>query len=165
MTDEDHNKYIAYTFLAYGAFQLLMMLFIAVMFSMVFWIEPPSGEPQPPPAIFGIFFAFMFIFQMAFTAPSFVAAFALFKRKPWARMASIIAAVLAAMSVPVGTAACVYAMWFFFGDRWKSVYPETTQAGNTMPPTLRSANDADRDFEAERERDLAYQYREPPDWR
>lgn len=166
MTDEQHNKYIAYIFIAHGAFQLLMMLFIVAMFSLVFWIEPPPGQPEPPPAFFGIFLGFMFVIQMAFTAPSFVAAFALLKRKSWARLASIIAACLASMSVPVGTAACVYAMWFFFGDRWKFVYPETSHSGNTPSPMRRFSDDpATRDLEIERERDLAYQYREPPDWR
>lgn len=124
MTGEEHNKYIAYIFLAHGGLQLLMLLLLAVMFFVFLSVPMPPGEPGPPPAFFGVFFALMFIFQTVFTTPSFIAAYALLKRKNWARIASIIAAVLAAMSVPVGTAACVYALWFFFGDEWKGVYGE-----------------------------------------
>lgn len=68
----------------------------------------------------------MFLFQAMFAVPAFVAAFALFKKRPWARTASIVAAALAAMNVPVGTLACVYAFWFFLGENWKNVYQQPT---------------------------------------
>lgn len=167
MTDEEHNKYIAYSFLAHGAFQILMTLFIGLIFLLMFSIDPPPGQPGPPAEIFGIMFAVMFLFQFVFTAPAFVAAYALLKRRPWARLASIIAGVIAAMSVPVGTAACVYSMWFFFSDRWKSVYepgrryatPENWQIDEGTEPDA-------QDFKtSQNERDAAFQYREPPDWR
>jgi ABC-type polysaccharide/polyol phosphate export permease len=102
-----------------------MMLLMGLWFYFIFSTFPSRpGEPAPPMEFFGFFFAFMFIFQLIFTAPSFIAAYALLKKKSWARITSIIAGVLSAMSVPVGTAACVYAFWFFFGDNWKTVYAE-----------------------------------------
>jgi len=116
MTDEQHNKYIAYSFLAHGSFQLLMMLLMGLMIFLTF--------PPAPMEFLAFFFAFISIFYIIFAAPAFIAAYALLKRKSWARIASIIAGVLSAMSVPVGTAACVYAFWFFFGDNWKRIYSE-----------------------------------------
>ena len=83
------------------------------------------GEPEPlPPELIGGLFVFMFIVQTVITSPSFIAAYALLKKKHWAKTASIVAAVVAGMSIPVGTAACVYSLWFFMGDNWKSIYPE-----------------------------------------
>jgi hypothetical protein len=165
MTDQEHNKYIAFTFLAHGAFQLLMMLFIGLMMLLMMSVGPAPGQPAPPMAFFGIFFVMMFVFQSVFTAPSFVAAYALFKRKPWARIASIVAGILAAVSVPVGTAACVYSMWFFLGERWKSVYPDLKvgaalglDRGYGDPANVRSRDEANQ-------REFSYQDREPPDWR
>src|SRR4051812_20872207 len=105
MTDEEHNKYIAFAFAAYGAFQVLMLVFIGLMFTFILSIGNQPGRPGPPLAFFGIFFTAMIIFQMIFTAPSFIASYALLKKKSWARMAAIVAGVLSAMSVPVGTAA------------------------------------------------------------
>jgi len=61
-----------------------------------------------------------------------VAAWALLKKKPWARVAGIVGAVVSAMSVPFGTAACVYALWFFLGEHWKEVY-------ETPSPTSRAS--------------------------
>src|SRR4051812_3786946 len=143
-----------------------MFLFMMALCAMVFWCEQPPGEPQPPFAFFGVVMAAMFVFQMAFTVPSFIAAYGVLKQKSWARTSSIIAAVLSAMSVPVGTAACIYAMWFFLGDRWKSVYPEPMMDANIAPPGLRPANvDSESEFRSQQERDTVYQYREPPDWR
>lgn len=166
MTAEDHNKYIAYAFIAHGSFQLLMMLLMGLMFFLFFSFPTPPGDPGPPPAFFGFFFAFMFIFQSIFTAPSFIAAYAMLKKKSWARIATIVGAVLAGMSVPVGTAACVYALWFFFGDEWKSVYSDEQvgqarerqqlQAGSQWQWQARTADE----FEFRPEK-----HSEPPDWR
>ncbi|MEO6051328.1 MAG: hypothetical protein ABIP78_08355, partial [Pyrinomonadaceae bacterium] len=133
MTNEQHNKYIAYTFFGHAAFQLLMLLFIAAIFSLVIFSPTEPGNPGPPKEFFGMMIAFMTIFQFLFTVPSIVAGYALLKRKSWARMASIIGGVVAAMSVPVGTAACVYSLWFFLGDNWRAIYPDKPEQSADNP--------------------------------
>ncbi|MBV9242749.1 MAG: hypothetical protein JO314_12160, partial [Acidobacteria bacterium] len=141
MTNEEHNKYISWAFLAHSGFQLVMLLFIAAMFAvMMFSIEPPPGQPPFPKAMFGVMIGFMTFIQLIFTIPSIVAAYALRKKKPWARMAAIIGGVMAAMHVPFGTAACVYSLWFFMGDNWKEIYPE--QAGSQPVQQLPEFNHA-----------------------
>ena len=166
MTSEEHNKYIAYSFLAHGSFQLLMMLLMGVMFYFLF--QPPlrPGDPGLPPAFFGIFFTIMFLIQAVFAAPSFVAAYALLKRKSWARIASIVAGVMAGMHVPIGTAACVYALWFFFGENWKSVYPQTAAGESIEPQQLRQADEWEwQDSAAEEFEFQPNRHTSPPDWR
>lgn len=156
MTDEQHNKYIAYAFLGYAGFQLLMTLFIVAIWSIVFFAP---GNPGFPTGMIVIMMAILLTFQSVFTAPSIVAAYALLKRKPWARMASIIAGIVSAMSVPFGTAACVYALWFFFSENWKTVYEEKRD------PNLIARGDEAKfegTYSSESERFSAYQ---PPDWR
>lgn len=156
MTDEQHNKYIAYAFLGFAGFQLLMTLFIAAIWSVVF-LNP--GGPRVPSGIIALMIGFLVVFQSLFTAPSVVAAYALLKRKPWARIASIVAGIFSAMNVPFGTAACVYALWFFFSENWKTVY-EAKRDPNLI------ARGEETKFEGtyskESERFSAYQ---PPDWR
>lgn len=155
MTDEQHNKYIAYAFLGYAGFQILMTLFIVAVWSLVLF-APDSPFPS---GVFAAMIGIMVIFQSVFTAPAIVAAYALLKRKPWARMASIIAGIVSAMSVPFGTAACVYALWFFFSDNWKTVYQEGRD------PNLIARGDEAKfegTYSSESERFSAYQ---PPDWR
>src|SRR6187549_1199482 len=121
MTTEEHNKYLAWTFIGHGAFQLLLWVLVMVF---IFLILPPSRGGDPPRAFIWTMIAFMTVFQSLFVIPSFVAAWGLLKHKSWARVASIIAGVIAALNVPLGTAACAYSMWFFLGDKWKEVYGE-----------------------------------------
>lgn len=166
MTNEEHNRYIAFAFIAHGAFQLLMALFVAAMMYLIFRFDDPSGPPPPPPEFFILLFGFAFVFQMLFAAPSFIASYALLKRKPWARVASIVAAALSAMNVPIGTGAAVYSLWFFCGEQWKSVYPETAEQGRVHQPALTPAGET-RWEGYTREDEGAYIYRTPPppDWR
>lgn len=168
MTNEEHNKFIAYVHLAHGGFQLLMMAFIGLMFYFILSIPTGPGRPGPPAELFAFMFVFMFVFQMLFTAPAFVAAYALLTKKSWARMASIIAGIMGAMHVPVGTAACVYSLWFFFGENWKSIYPHSEEA-QIGAPGLIAAGDASRwtgEYQTnEQGEERFHPASEPPDWR
>jgi hypothetical protein len=167
MTNEEHNKYISWVFIAHAGFQLLMLLMMAAMFAaMMFSIQPPPGQPPFPKAMFGFMIAFMTVFQLIFTTPSLVAAYALRKKKPWARIAAIVAGAVAAMNVPIGTAACVYAMWFFLGDNWKEVYPE--QAGLKSTPQQLPEFDHvkwEGGFKTDEKGRAVFTQAEPPDWR
>ena len=125
MTPEEHNKYISWTFLANGVFQLVMLAFVLVF--MFLWLRFAPGGSDFSAGFFAFVFGFASIINLVLLSPNFVAYYALKNRKPWARIASIVAAVLSAMNVPVGTAACVYALWFFFGDEWKAIYAEGQQ--------------------------------------
>jgi len=62
--------------------------------------------------------------------PLFVAAYALLKRKRWAKTAGIVAGVFAAAQMPVGTAVCVYTFWFLFSEPGRSLYDRSTK---TLP--------------------------------
>ena len=167
MTTEQHNKYLGISFLVYAGFQLFMMLIIGLMMFFLFTSIPARpSDPGPPPQFFIFFLAFMLVFQLVFTAPSVVAGYALLKRKSWARLAGIIGGVLAAMSVPVGTAVCVYAMWFLLGDKWKDLYSDSTAKDVANRAELPSGESTQwwtaqsRSAETERE-----QSTRPPDWR
>ncbi|MBA2503337.1 MAG: hypothetical protein H0V27_10690 [Pyrinomonadaceae bacterium] len=118
MTNEEHNKYLGISFLVHGGFQLLIMLAMLLMFYFFFSSMPGQpGQPGPAPGFFLLMFGFMSAFQLAFTAPSFVAGYALLKRKPWSKVARIVGAVLAGMNFPIEAAVCVYALWFNLGRR------------------------------------------------
>src|SRR5262249_22964985 len=134
--------------------------------STIFFIDPQPGEPPPPKALFGFMMAFFSVFYLVFSLPSIVAAYALRKKKSWARLASIIASVVAAMNVPFGTAACVYSLWFFLGENWKEVYPE--QAGTQVVPHQLPEFDHRKwegGFTTDEQGRAVFTKAEPPDWR
>ncbi len=132
MTNQEHNKYLGLAFLAYGALQLLIMLGMALFIKFFFSAMPTGPGDAPPPAFFAIMIGFMVALQLVFTAPSLVAAYAVLKRKSWARIAAIVAGIMAAISFPLGTAVAVYALWFMMGEGWKEIYdpPAARQPGS-----------------------------------
>jgi len=151
---------------ANGAFQLLMMLFMAAMLWLIFNVNDGTGQPKPPIELMGFIFGLVFLFQIVFTAPSFVAAYALLKRKSWARLASIIAAAIAAMNVPIGTAACVYSLWFFLGDEWKSVYQKDEAFAGHDNRQIAHGEESSWDVHRMDEKgEVVYRHHGPPDWR
>jgi hypothetical protein len=166
VTDEEHNKYISYLFFAHGAFQLLMMLIMVSIFSTIFIGDPELARPGPPQAMVNFVMWFMLIFQSLLAAPALIAGYAVLNRRSWARTASIIAGVVSAMNVPIGMAAAVYSLWFFLGERWKSVYPEKAEAGDHRPHELTDPVDPRwTGYYTDEKGEVVYQPVEPPDWR
>src|SRR4051812_39905399 len=141
-----------------------MMLFIIGMLAGI----SQGAKDFPPLLIFGLVFGLMFIFYLAITLPSFVAGYALLKRRSWAKTASIIAAIIESMGFPFGTALCVYSLWFCFGDAGRSLYDnsynsttqrlsELNRAADYIPPMAPRGQDEDATVYAN--------VRQPPNWR
>jgi len=160
MTPEEHNKYISWAFLANGLFQGSILLLVFGFLITIFATLPPDGDF--PAIFFTALFSVILLINLAFIAPNFVAYYGLKNRKPWARIATIMAAVLSSMNVPIGTAACVYALWFFFGEEWKALYDE---APSSRPP--HSLKDATRweGYTRDEQNEVVYRHQQPPDWR
>lgn len=137
MTSEEHNKYLAYSHIGYASLHLLMTLAMSVFF-FLFMMLALSNDPQggPPAVLFAVMIVFMLGFQLLFTVPSLIAGFGLLKRRDWARTASIIAGVLAAMSFPIGTAVCVYTFWFLLGEAGKYLYAQPSAKSVERPASL-----------------------------
>lgn len=144
---------------------MLMLALMAAMFSVFFFIEPPPGQPPPPRAFFAGMIIFFSIFYLLFTLPSVIAAYALLKKKSWARIASIVAAVISAMNVPIGTAACVYALWFFLGDNWKAIYSEDSDQNKNTRLLNREQETRWSGMRTDEKGDVTFHRVEPPNWR
>jgi hypothetical protein len=162
-TPEEHNKYLAYSHLGYGAFQLLMGLLMTGFFMLLLSNDLHGG---PPAAFVAFMVIFILIFQLLFTLPSFIAGFALLKKKEWAKTATIIAGVMAAMSFPIGTAVCVYTFWFLLGESGKNLYDrKLAETGSRSDYFLNEQRDTNF-ASGVRERKQEYvPPKEMPDWR
>ena len=54
--------------------------------------------------------------------PVVLAGYALLKRKRWAKTMGLIAAIVAGLNFPLGSALCVYTLWFLFGESGRFLY-------------------------------------------
>jgi hypothetical protein len=168
MTPADHNKMIGIMHLIYGGFFTLMALLMLIIFGTLF--TALSGEiakdPNAPPAEFfmAIFGLITFIYFLL-SIPGLIAGYAMLKKKSWARVAGIIASVVAAVSFPFGTALCVYSLWFFFGDSGRAY--ERSLRGGDWQGSLNQG--APLGWEAQAGADARqHAYKppaQPPDWR
>jgi hypothetical protein len=169
MTPADHNKAIGIMHLIYGGFFTLIAFVLLLIFGGVAGLMTAiaADDPNAPPAAFFWLFAIIFfVIYLALSLPSLVAGYAMLKRKSWAKVAGIIASVLAAVSFPFGTALCVYSLWFFFGEAGRAF--EGGQAGGDWRGALGQGSPYGWDARQQQTREQEYSYRppqQPPDWR
>ena len=146
MTPREHAKLLGLFMWLFAGFQIGITALLAVFYVAIFGFiaanmgntPQRAGEP-PPEAVFGIFVVvmiFVLVITLAFMIPKLVAGYGLRKGKSWAKIWTIIACVLAVMSVPFGTAVGVYGLWFVFGDAGKAYFdgPDFAPPSTTAPP-------------------------------
>jgi hypothetical protein len=156
LTPQEHNKYLGLSHIVYGAATSLMGLLMVGMFAGVLG-SAPGG---PPVGMMVFLMSFIAAMYGLMTIPSFIAGYALLKKKSWAKTAAIIGGVTAAMNFPLGTAVCVYTFWFLFSAPGKAMFEKSNYL---LPPGRQFwAN------EAQQQRQEQSQYvppPTPPDWR
>ena len=168
MTPQDHNRVLGIMHLIFGGFFALVTLMLFLIFGFI--AVPLSNfppEPNAPPM--GFFIAIMaavVVIYGVLSVPSIIAGYGMLKRRSWSRMAGIVAAILASVSFPFGTALCVYTLWFCFGEAGKS-YDANSKGGEWRgalggPPTSTFG------WEGQRQGKRAEEYTpppHPPSWR
>jgi zinc transporter ZupT len=92
------------------------------MFSMM----PEFQRADFPHEFFTGFIIGVLLISALFTIPPLLAGYGLLERRPWSRMLSLVAAVLAMLSIPMGTALGIYTFWFMMSEQGKhfSLYGE-----------------------------------------
>lgn len=165
MTPEQHNKYLGWSHIAYGAFFTLIFGLFLLFFgaTMIGSLLSQPGAGGPPVFIFVFMLLFMAVMFTVMTLPSFVAGYGLLKRKKWARVWAIISAVLAGGQFPMGTAVTVYTFWFLFSESGKQLFERNNYA---LPPGRQQWTNQAWEHDAQRQREAQYNPPPPPpDWR
>jgi len=150
MTPEAHNRYVGLAHLGYGLSNIILM-----GLAMTFFLRRWHFWNREDAIFSSIGFGLIGLLTLAYTLPSFIAAWALLKRKPWAKMAAIIAGVVAAMYFPLGPAVTVYTFWFLFNGPGRDLYDKPRQA------LLSATTNWTAQPETEKARDPSW----VPDWR
>ena len=99
MTPQDHNKVIGIMHLIWGGFNTLLVLIIyPIILGIMLTIF--RSDPNAPPELVSIFTAVMvavFVLSLLLSLPPLLAGYAILKRKPWAKVMSIVAACFEAL--------------------------------------------------------------------
>jgi hypothetical protein len=157
MTPTSHNKILGVLHLAYGGLTALLMAVISVVM-LTIMSSINNSEETFSVRILALVAIALVLVTLLQTTPSFLAGYALLKRKRWAKTMGIIAAMVAGLSFPLGTALCVYTLWFLFGESGRFLYHKAVYA---LPPgDALWARTANREPEREYVPPSA-----PPDWR
>jgi hypothetical protein len=114
LTTEDHNKLLGILHLIQGGMGVLT-LFILLPFFLIF-VVAAGQEGGGLAFMVSIIGLLILIFSLMLVLPPLIAGYGMLKRKSWARVWGIIAAVVSSFSFPFGTALCVYSLWFLFGE-------------------------------------------------
>jgi hypothetical protein len=130
MRADQHNKILAIGFTAFSAiflftFVLLLVVSAGVFVALGITFANETGDSQQAGiGILGGLFAIIFyvVLGLIFVLPTAVASWKLFKRRKRARLWGIIAAILVAPILPLGTILGIYGLWFFFSAEGKLFY-------------------------------------------
>lgn len=139
MTAKEHNKLVGVFLLIHGGFSALMMIFMVIVYGVIGAGIAASANRQEEQVIGGVFIVLMFfiaVFSTVFIVPQLIGGWKLLKERHNARTWGIIGSIFALLSVPFGTAAGVYGLWFLFGEEGKRFYlgGNNYAAGSFPPP-------------------------------
>jgi hypothetical protein len=159
MTPTSHNKTLGILHLAYAGLMTLLMAAMSIFMLAMMSMETANNNGEPIPVGFLAFTAIVLVLVTLLHAiPSFLAGYALLKRKRWAKTMGLIAAIVAGLNFPLGSALCVFTLYFLFGESGRLLYP---QAAYALPP-------GDASWAGTNSRELEREYvppSAPPDWR
>jgi len=112
---KSHLQIVAGLNIAAGALYLLIALLIFAFFGVIGGVVAANGELGAG-SLIGFIAAFVGIFLAALGLPSIIAGWGLFLGKEWARVLTIVLAILHLPNVPIGTALGVYSLWVLLAD-------------------------------------------------
>jgi hypothetical protein len=149
MNSNDHNKVLGILHLVYGGFNVLVIFVTAIFMLVMLGFIGASARDNAalPMGIFGLIMIVVLLVNIVLTAPSFIAGYAMLRRKRWAKVAGLVAAVLEGLSIPFGTALCVYTLWFLFSDNGKHFYDKDAHMLPPPPPQWGTASVPQREAE------------------
>lgn len=161
MTPLQHNKRLGILHLIYaGLASLLIMAFVIFFLGMLGMMAAtePSQSNEDFPLILTLIITAVMGVNLCLVAPSFLAGYGFLKRKSWAKNIGLIAGVVAGLNFPLGSALCVYTIWFLFGENGRYLYDKPADALPPGPPLWIRA-------ESREQQPVYAPPSTPPDWR
>jgi hypothetical protein len=89
---------------------VLGLLAAGIVFAVLFVLAPVANDPVGSPVLLIVAVGVSSLLVL-FSAPSLIAGIGLLKHKAWARILTLILAIIAVMNVPIGTLIAIYTFW------------------------------------------------------
>ena len=139
MTAQEHNRLLSIFFFIQGGLQVVVGLFIGIIYGGLGSIFMASGRTEQDQMMGGLFLVLGIAIGIVLLV---LAAFTLFtankvrKVQSIGRTLGIVICILSLFNFPLGTALGVYGLWFFFGDLGKGLYESAADnySPNYTPP-------------------------------
>ncbi|MDB4950740.1 MAG: hypothetical protein JWM27_3389 [Gemmatimonadetes bacterium] len=110
---DDHVKTLGWMYIIFGALGLVVAFFVALI---VGGAGILSGDAQAAAITSGVGLL-VGVFVALMSAPSILAGWGLLNRRPWARILTIVLAVLSLPGIPIGTLLGIYSLWVLMNER------------------------------------------------
>lgn len=127
-TPEQHNKYLAISHIVFFLFSLLIMFAWSCVLYFIIW--DVRSKERGDQIFLDVGLLIVNTLNFLYIATSLGAGWALLTRKPWAKNASLVAAFIAVLYIPLGPIVCAYSLWFFFSEPGKLLYGESSASEN-----------------------------------
>jgi hypothetical protein len=110
MNQQDLQQHVSILGWLYVVGNAIFLLIGGFVFLLLVGIAPVTGEPEPM-WILGLVGTAVGALMTALGLPGLLAGYGLLKRKPWARVLTIVVGILGLVNFPVGTAIGLYTLW------------------------------------------------------
>lgn len=127
MTDENHNKLIAWFFIGIGGFGIFNLLTTMLIFALN-WKEYEKlfdlfrKDLNFPIETFVYLFGLLLLFSIVLAILQILAGWGMMQRSKLGRIGAIAIGAVSLIGIPFGTALGVYTLWFLTSDRGKNYY-------------------------------------------
>ena len=138
-----HVKILAAFHLVFGALGLMMSLIVLLLFGGTAGIASIAAASEPDAwlavPIVGLIGSILVMVIFTLSVPGLIAGIGLLKRRPWARILTIVLSVLNLINIPFGTILGIYGLWVLLSQdtaRFFGVTPVAAPGAAPPPPAL-----------------------------
>ena len=138
-----HIKVLAAFHLILGVLGLIGSLMIILIFGGLAGIINMAATDNPDASlavpVVGLIGGILVVVILTLSVPGIIAGLGLLKRRPWARILTIVLSVLHLINIPFGTLLGIYGLWVLLSQNTAPLFGVTSGAAPVAPPTQPTA--------------------------
>ena len=138
-----HVKVLAAFYLIFGVLGILGSLMVLLIFGgaagIISMAAPNDPDALQAVPIVGLIGGILVMLIFTLSVPGIIAGIGLLKRRPWARILTIVLSVLNLINIPFGILLGIYGLWVLLSRNIGPLFDATPAAAPLAPPTAPTA--------------------------